>query len=134
MIKAFEVGIENLGIGLILKPDGLSPAFSGRILPNIEANTDYMEKCQIMLFSKRRNPDGSNDHIETPNAAIIIKNNSGLVSSLRRREASRSSRRSVAKVSLRIVALLVQIESCQTRQFNILVTGKNNRATLGKVR
>jgi hypothetical protein len=67
MIKAFEVGVENIGIGVILKPDGISPAFSGKILPNIEANTEYIEKCQIMLFSKLRNPDGSNDHIETPN-------------------------------------------------------------------
>lgn len=67
MIKCFEVGIENVGIGVILKSDGQSPAFTGKILGFIEGNAEHMLQGQVMLFSKLRNPNGSNEHLETIN-------------------------------------------------------------------
>ena len=66
-VKFKYVGIDQLAVGFIYKPDGSGPAFLGNIISFIEGNDEHMEKCKLMTFTKLRNPDGSNELLETEN-------------------------------------------------------------------
>lgn len=66
-VKYKYVGIDNVAVGLILKPDGAGSAFMGNIWSHVEGNSEHMNHCQLMLITKLRNPDGSNEHLEVEN-------------------------------------------------------------------
>lgn len=67
MIKWMKVGIDDLAVALILKPDGVGPAFTGNIMGKIEEDPEKMEFCKIMMISNLRNPNGDNELLETEN-------------------------------------------------------------------
>ena len=66
-VKYKQVGIENVAVGLIYKPDGKGPAFVGNILGHIESDTSKMEVCKLLFFTKLRKPDGSDEVHEVSN-------------------------------------------------------------------
>ena len=67
MIKWMKVGIDDLAVALILKPDGVGPAFTGNIMGKIEEDPEKMEFCKIMMITNLRNPKGDNELLETEN-------------------------------------------------------------------
>lgn len=67
MIKWKKVGIDDIAVALILKPDGVGPAFTGNILGKIEEDPEKLEFCKIMIISNLRNPNGENEILETEN-------------------------------------------------------------------
>jgi len=66
-VKFKYVGIDNVAIALVYKPDGQGPAFLGNILSHIEGNATRMEKCKLLFFTKLRKSDGSDQVEEVPN-------------------------------------------------------------------
>lgn len=67
MIKWMKVGIDDLAVASVLKPDGVGPAFTGNIMGKIEIDPEKMEFCKIMMISNLRNPNGDNEILETEN-------------------------------------------------------------------
>jgi hypothetical protein len=67
MIKWKKVGIDDLAVALIYKPDGIGPAFTGNIMGHIEDNPERMEFCKILMITNLRNPNGENEILETEN-------------------------------------------------------------------
>lgn len=68
-VKFKYVGIDRVAIGLVLKPDGTGSPFMGNIWSHIQGNLEHMNHCQIMLVTKLRNPDGTNEWLEVENKA-----------------------------------------------------------------
>ena len=66
-VRFYEVGIENVAVGLVYKADGKGPAFLGNILRHIEEDKNKMDKCKLIFFTKLRNPDGSDEVYQVPN-------------------------------------------------------------------
>lgn len=66
-VKFKSVGIDGLGIGVILKNDGVGPAFLGQILTYVESDQVKMDRCKLLLITQLRNPNGMNSILETPN-------------------------------------------------------------------
>lgn len=67
MIKWMKVGVDDMAIAAILKPDGIGPAYTGNIMRKIEEDPEKMEICKIMMISNLRNPNGNNEILETEN-------------------------------------------------------------------
>jgi hypothetical protein len=59
-VKYKTVGIPGLAIGLILKSDGVGPAYVGKILGFVENNAEKMDRCKLLLVTQLRNPNGMN--------------------------------------------------------------------------
>jgi hypothetical protein len=51
-VKFKSVGIDGLGIGVILKSDGVGPAFIGKILTYIESDQVKMDRCKLLLITQ----------------------------------------------------------------------------------
>jgi hypothetical protein len=66
-VKYKTVGIPGLAIGLILKSDGVGPAYVGKILGFVENNAEKMDRCKLLLVTQLRNPNGMNIILQTPN-------------------------------------------------------------------
>ena len=83
MIKWKKVGIDDLAVALIYKPDGIGPAFTGNIFGHIENNPERMEFCKILMITNLRNPNGENEVLETenkqgnkyPTALVVLSTN-----------------------------------------------------------
>jgi hypothetical protein len=67
MIKWKKVGVDDLAVAMIYKPDGTGPAFTGNITGHIENNPERMEFCKILMITHLRNPNGENEVLETEN-------------------------------------------------------------------
>ena len=50
-VYIYQVGIEDVGIGMFYKPNKVTTSYLGSILSHIEGNTDRMKSCKVILFS-----------------------------------------------------------------------------------
>lgn len=62
-------GAQGLGVVRVLKPDMINNAFVGSILSYFKEDDERKEKCQVILLTELRNPDGTNEPMETTNKA-----------------------------------------------------------------
>jgi hypothetical protein len=69
ILKYYLCGAEGIAVARVYKPDGMNNAFLGGILPYIKQDEDRKEKCQLVLITELRNPDGTNEPYETTNKA-----------------------------------------------------------------
>ena len=63
------VTIEGVAIGAIQKPDMRHDAFLGNTLSYFKDNDSRKEQCKLLLITQLRNPDGTNELLETANKA-----------------------------------------------------------------